>query len=141
MILTGNFRHTVDSKNRIFLPAKLRKDGKTFIITNGLDNCLYVYPEKSWVGIVEKFDALPLKDKTEERAFKRAFFSGAQEVQVDNMGRIVLPSKMLKDIGASKTVIIVGVWKRLEIWSEKNWTSYSKKAKSALNRVSQKLEI
>jgi MraZ protein len=141
MILIGQYSHTVDNKNRIFLPAKLRTGVKTFIITNGLDRCLYVYPEERWNGIVEKFDGISLEDKGEERAFKRAFLSEAVEVRADSLGRIVIPSKMLSYIGGPRSVVIVGVWKRLEIWSANDWDAYSMKARQTLEKISHKLEI
>ncbi len=141
MIFTGQYEHIIDNKNRIFLPSRLRKKVKDFIITSGLDGCLYIYPIDIWKNNIQKLDELPLKNKFEERAFKRFFLSVATEVQVDNLGRILIPQNLKKEAKLKKKVIIVGIFNRIELWAKEEWEKYYKKAKNVFNRVGSKLEI
>jgi len=141
MIFTGQYRYGIDDKNRLFIPAKLRKGINNFFITIGLDDCLYVYPEESWKKLIEKFDELSLKNKAEERAFKRAFLSMAAEIIVDGMGRILVPQDLKQQVGISKKIVIVGVWDRLEIWPEEKWNTYYTKAKTVFKKLTPELEF
>ena len=141
MVFTGTYHHAVDSKNRLFLPARLRKSAGRFIVTSGLDRCLYVYPLKSWVKLIEKLDSINLRDKSEERIFKRIFLSSAVEVQVDALGRIVIPQVLKKQACLKKDAVIIGVWSRLEIWSKDGWKSYNEKAKKVFSKLANKLDI
>ncbi|MDI6640785.1 MAG: division/cell wall cluster transcriptional repressor MraZ [Elusimicrobiota bacterium] len=141
MIFKGEFRHTLDKKNRLFLPSKFRRGVKNFIITGGLDNCLYVYIFSEWKKIVNKFDSLQIEDKSSLRAFKRAFLSSASDIEVDALGRILIPQKLKQEAQITRKVVIVGVWNRIEIWSEKNWIKYSTRAKKIFKTITQELEI
>jgi MraZ protein len=141
MIFTGRYEHILDSKNRVFIPARLRKGIKDFIVTPGLDGCLYIYPTDIWKNNIQKFEELPLKNKSEERAFKRFFLSVASEVHADNLGRILIPQNLRKEAKIKKKVVIIGLWNRIEIWSKEKWDTYYKKAKNVFNRVGSKLEI
>lgn len=141
MIFKGEFRHTLDKKNRLFLPSKFRHGLKNFIITSGLDNCLYVYILSEWKKIVNKFDSIQIDDKSSLRAFKRSFLSSASDVEVDTLGRILIPQKLKTEAQINRKVVIVGVWNRIEIWSEKNWIKYSAKARKIFKTITQELEI
>lgn len=141
MIFTGKYHHSIDEKNRLFLPAKLRKSIAKFIITPGLDKCLYVYPLNMWVKLIDKFDNITLKDKSKERVFKRLFLSNAVEVQIDNQGRIVIPQVLKTQSYIKKDVVVIGVGNRLEIWSKERWEVYYSKAKKVFNQLATKLEI
>ena len=110
-----------DSKNRIIIPSKIREDlGARFVITKGLDNCLYVYPMNEWENLEIKLKTLPLTSK-DARAFVRFFFSGATECEMDKQGRTTITSNLLQYAGIEKDVVIIGVSNRLEIWGKEGW--------------------
>jgi len=141
MIFKGEFRHILDKKNRLFLPSKFRRGMKKFIMTGGLDNCIYLYTFSEWKRIVNKFDKFQIDDKSSLRAFKRAFLSSASDVEVDTLGRILIPKKLKEEAQINRKVVIVGVWDRIEIWSERNWIKYSIRAKKIFKSITQELEI
>ena len=141
MILTGTYHHSIDEKNRLFLPAKLRKGISRFIITPGLENCLNVYPMHIWIKLVNKFETIGMKDKSKERIFKRIFLSNAAEIEVDEQGRIVIPQLLKTQIKIKRDVVVIGVSNRLEIWSKEKWNSYYKKARKVFEKLANKLEI
>ncbi|OGS28142.1 MAG: division/cell wall cluster transcriptional repressor MraZ [Elusimicrobia bacterium RIFOXYB2_FULL_48_7] len=141
MAFTGHFKHVIDSKNRLFIPVKFREGIKVFYVTIGLDGCLYLYPEEAWNRLINKFESLSLKNKEHERAFKRAFFSVAVDLQADKMGRILIPQDLKKQAKILKQAIIVGVKDRIEIWPEEKWGKYYKKAKDIIKKVAPDLEI
>ena len=118
----GEYNHTIDAKGRLIIPSKFRDVlGDEFVVTKGLDGCLFVYDNAGWSAFEEKLKALPLMDK-EARRFVRFFLAGAANVEVDKQGRILLPS-VLRDFAAiDKDVVLVGVGARIEIWSKENWS-------------------
>jgi MraZ protein len=134
----GEYRHTVDDKNRISLPAKFRKDlGKKVVVTRGLDNCLFLYTHKAWAE--KSPEIAKLGWQADARGFSRFMFSGAVEIDVDSMGRILIPD-YLREFGALKSpVIIAGVHDRIEIWNEKRWDTYKKKIESQADMMAEKL--
>ena len=138
----GQYIHTLDTKNRIFLPAKFRNKNKTFVITRGLESCLYLYDLDVWDKVLQKLEDLSLKNKLQERAFKRALLSGAHEVNTDFQGRILIP-QALKDYAAiMEDIIIIGVGNRLEIWSHDRWKKYYRQhADVSFKNLAGKLEI
>ncbi|MEI6133010.1 MAG: division/cell wall cluster transcriptional repressor MraZ [Bacillota bacterium] len=122
----GEYRPNLDSKGRFLVPVKLREGLKDkFIITKGLDNCLYAYSLEEWDVLSEKVKALPQTDK-DVRAFMRIFFSGAYECEVDKQGRVVVPGNLREFAGLTKETYIIGVSSRVEIWSSENWKSFAK---------------
>lgn len=124
----GEYRHSLDSKARLIMPAKFREGlGEAFVITRGLDNCLFVYPQEEWKIMEEKVKNLPLA-KSEARAFVRFLFSGASECEVDKQGRICLPALLREYAKIDKEVVVIGVSNRVEIWSKENWDSYINQA-------------
>ena len=138
-MLIGEYKNTVDPKKRLYFPSKLRKElGKKLVITRGLDNCLFVYPLKEWQKIAEKISDLPL-GQSDTRGFNRFFLSGAVEVEVDSVGRILVPD-FLKDFAAlgSKTVL-AGVHDRVEIWDEKKWDDYKRRIEGQADALAEKL--
>jgi len=138
----GQYTHTLDTKNRIFLPAKFRSKNKSFVITMGLEGCLYLYDIPVWNKVLQKLEDLPLKDKLQERAFKRALLSGAHEINPDAQGRILLPQALREYAGVGEDAIIIGVGNRLEIWDHKRWKQYCKKhADVSFKNLAAKLEI
>ena len=120
-MLMGEFEHTLDTKGRISMPAKLRKDmGDTFILTKGLDGCLFAFSQNEWMNFESKLKALPLSDKN-ARNFVRFFLSGATECELDKQGRFLIPNNLRQSANLEKESIIIGVGTRLEIWNKSTW--------------------
>lgn len=120
-MLMGEYNHTIDSKGRVIIPAKFREIlGDEFVVTKGLDNCLFVYPNEEWQKFEEKLQTLPLTNKN-ARQFTRFFLAGAASVEVDKQGRILLPSVLREFAALEKDVVLVGVASRIEIWSKERW--------------------
>ncbi len=120
-MLIGEYEHTLDAKGRISMPAKLRKDmGETFIVTKGLDGCLFAFSQAEWLNFEEKLKALPLSDKN-ARNFVRFFLAGATECELDKQGRFLIPSNLRIAASLEKEAIIIGVGTRLEIWDKVTW--------------------
>ena len=119
----GQYSHTIDEKGRIIIPSKLRNDlGNNFIVTRGLDGCLFIYSSVEWTNIINKYKSLP--DTKEKRNFLRVFLSGATVCEYDKQGRINIPSSLVEYAKLKRECIIVGVFDRLEIWSKDNWDSF-----------------
>lgn len=117
----GEYSHSVDAKGRIIMPAKFREIlGDMFVVTKGLDGCLFVYPNKEWENIENKFREIPLTTK-DARKFSRFFFAGAADCEVDKQGRVLIPSVLREFAGLNKEVVLVGVLNRIEIWSKERW--------------------
>jgi len=138
-MLIGEYKHTLDPKKRLSLPSKWRKDlGRKLVLTKGLDNCLFVYPLTEWQKITEKIGQLPL-GQADTRSFNRFFLSGAVEVEVDSVGRILVP-EFLKDFATLETtVVLAGIHNRIEIWDEKTWSEYKRKIESQADALAEKL--
>lgn len=124
-MLIGEYTHGVDNKNRIIVPSKFREDlGETFVVSKGLDGCLYIHPRSEWMAFQEKLKNLPLSNK-DSRTFSRFFFSGANEVTPDKMGRILLPQSLMDYAGVKDEVVSIGMMNRVEVWSKTKWETYS----------------
>ena len=137
-MLIGQYRHSLDGKNRLFIPARLRQNVRKFIITSGLEGCLFVYTPENWKKITERLKTLPLT-KADARKFLRTFLSGANECPVDDQGRILIPKTLCSYANIRKEVIVVGVLDRIEIWSKSNWERYQKEAEKQFVEVAEKL--
>ncbi|MBA7510450.1 Transcriptional regulator MraZ [subsurface metagenome] len=137
-MLIGQYRHSLDGKNRLFIPARLRQNVRKFIITSGLEGCLFVYTPENWRKITERLKTLPLT-KADARKFLRTFLSGANECPVDDQGRILIPKTLCSYANIRKEVIVVGVLDRVEIWSKSNWERYQKEAEKQFVEVAEKL--
>ena len=117
----SEYNHTLDTKGRLIIPAKFREVlGEEFVITKGLDGCLFVYAGDDWNAFEQKLTSLPLINK-EARQFARFFLAGAATVEVDKQGRILLPAHLREFAGLEKDVVLVGVGSRVEIWSKDKW--------------------
>ena len=117
----GEYNHTVDTKGRLIVPSKFREQlGNEFVVTKGLDGCLFVYSKSEWENIEEKFRNVPLTTK-DARKFARFFFAGAASCEVDKQGRILLPVVLREYAGIEKDVVSVGVFNRVEIWDKDKW--------------------
>ena len=119
----GEFHHNLDTKGRLILPAKIRENlGEKFIITKGIDKCLFVYPLNEWESIIQKYRELP--NTKEARNFMRFFLSGASECEFDRLGRINISEPLLKYASLNRECVIIGVNERLEIWNEDLWDNF-----------------
>ena len=117
----GEYNHTVDAKGRLIVPSKFREQlGNEFVVTKGLDGCLFVYPNSEWQSIEEKFRNISMTSK-DARKFSRFFFAGAATCELDKQGRILLPSVLREYADLEKDVVLVGVLSRIEIWSKDRW--------------------
>ena len=117
----GEYNHTVDIKGRLIVPSKFREQlGDEFVVTKGLDGCLFVYPNEEWQNIEEKFRNVPLTTKDAGK-FSRFFFAGAASCEVDKQGRILIPTVLREFADIQKDVVSVGVLNRIEIWSKDRW--------------------
>lgn len=139
-MFVGIYQYAVDAKGRLFIPAKFRIKNH-FIVTIGLDKCLYVYPGNTWEKLENKLETLEFKDKSEERAFKRVLLSGATEVTPDSQGRILIPQALRDYAGLKKDVVIIGASYKFEIWSQNIWQSYYKSAEKTFAKHAGSLEI
>ena len=120
-MLIGEYEHSLDAKGRLIMPAKLRQDmGDKFIVTKGLDGCLFAFSQEEWLNFETKLKALPLSDKN-ARNFVRFFLSGATECELDKQGRFLIPNNLRNAGNLEKEVIIIGVGTRLEIWNKQTW--------------------
>jgi len=138
-MLIGEYQHTLDSKKRLAIPAKLRKElGERVIVTRGLNNSLFLYPLERWQKLTEKLGQLSV-GQADTRGFIRLMFSGAAEVELDQLGRILIPD-YLKDYAELKQrVTIVGVYDRLEIWDEERWNNYKAEIEKNTDMIAEKL--
>ena len=138
-MLIGEYRHTIDIKKRIAVPAAFRRElGKKVVVTRGLDNCLFVYPIASWKKFTEKLDTLS-RGQADARSFNRFIFGGAVETEIDSMGRILVPD-FLKDFALLKNkVVVVGINDRVEIWDEERWKEYSLRVEKQADALAEKL--
>ena len=126
-MLMGEYSHSLDTKGRVIMPAKLRQDiGEKFIITKGLDGCLFAFSQAEWFNFEEKLKTLPLSDKN-ARNFVRFFLSGATECEIDKQGRFLIPNNLREAANLEKDVIIIGVGTRLEIWNKETWKKCDEK--------------
>ena len=124
-MLIGEYEHSLDAKGRLIMPAKLRTDmGEKFIITKGLDGCLFVFSQNEWSNFESKLKELPLTNKN-ARDFVRFFLSGATECEIDKQGRFLLVNTLREYAEITKEVIIIGVGTRLEIWNKDKWKKYN----------------
>lgn len=135
----GEYRHNLDVKGRLILPAKFRSClGERCIATRGLDHCLFVFPLEEWQGMEEKLRNLPLTKK-EARAFSRFFFSGATECELDGQGRVLLPPSLREYAHISKEVAIIGVSSRIEIWAADHWDEYCAGAEETYEELAEQM--
>ncbi|PIR97513.1 MAG: cell division/cell wall cluster transcriptional repressor MraZ [Candidatus Doudnabacteria bacterium CG10_big_fil_rev_8_21_14_0_10_41_10] len=138
-MLIGEFRHTIDNKKRVSVPAKMRKDlGDHFVITRGLDSCLFVYSQNEWEKLVAKLSELPM-GKASTRSFVRLMLSGASEVELDQLGRVLIPEYLKKYAGLKKKAVIVGVHTRMEVWNEEKWDEFKGKVESNADELAENL--
>jgi len=135
----GEYQHSIDEKGRIIIPAKFRDAlGSHFVVTRGMEQCLFVYPPEEWTLMEQKMKSLPLM-KSEARAFTRFFFSGATECELDKQGRANLPNTLVDHAKLTKDCVVIGVSTRVEIWSKSIWDDYSRQSEQSFNDIAEKL--
>ncbi len=142
-MLIGEYIHTIDTKNRISLPAKFRGEmGKKVIITPGLDQCLFIFTNTEWVKVSKRLsdsDSDLSFLKKDKRSFNRYMFGRAVEVEVDTIGRILIPEFLKERIKLEGSAAIVGVKDRLEVWNDKVWSQYNEKVEKEADQLAEKL--
>lgn len=136
----GEYNHTIDAKGRLIVPAKFREIlGDNFIVTKGLDGCLFVYPNDEWTRFEEKLKSLPLTNKN-ARQFTRFFLAGAAACEVDKQGRILLPQVLREFASLEKDVVLVGVASRIEIWNRERWDESMNTYDGDMDEVAENME-
>lgn len=142
-MLIGEYIHTIDEKNRMSLPIKFRRElGKKIIITPGLDQCLFIFTVKEWAKVSKRLsdtDSDLSFLKADKRSFNRFMFGRAAEVEVDSIGRILLPEFLKDRIGLKSSAAIIGVEDRVEVWNEKTWGEYKSKIEKEADQLAEKL--
>ena len=140
----GAYFYAMDAKNRLAIPSKIRfaiKRPKDLVISCGLEGCLNLYQAEVWQNIGAKLETMSLKNKSEQRAFKRMLFASAGEVEFDDEGRILIPQHLAAYADLKREAAIIGVGEKIEIWAKHRWTQYEKKQRSAFQRYASHLEI
>ena len=136
----GEYTYSIDEKKRLAIPPKFRKVlGKKAVITKGLDQCLFLYPAKEWGILAKKLSKLPLS-QSDARGFARLMLTGAMEVEIDNLGRILIPDYLKEYAKLKKKVVIAGVYNRIEIWDEKIWKEYKEKTEKEVGDIAERLK-
>lgn len=135
----GEFQHTIDSKGRLTMPAKFREGlGNKFIVTRGLDGCLFGYPQTQWSQLEDKLAEMPLAKK-DARTFVRFFYSAATECEIDKQGRINIPNTLKTHANLEKNCVVIGVSNRIEIWDEARWQAFSEIAEESFDEIAENM--
>lgn len=138
-MLIGEYIHTLDEKNRVSLPAKFRAElGKRVVLAPGLDKSIFMFAVAEWKKISERLAENSML-QADNRSFNRFMFGGAHEVDVDTSGRILIPDFLKERAGLKKTIAVIGVQNRVEIWSEKTWGEYKKVVETQADQLAEKL--
>lgn len=133
----GEYHHTIDEKGRMIIPAKFREElGPTFVVTRGMDKCLFVYPEQEWKQLEQKLKTLPFTKK-DARAFTRFFFSGAAESELDKQGRVNIAPTLRSYAQLEKECVVIGVSNRVEIWSKGIWEEYFAESEESFAEIAE----
>ena len=140
-LFIGEYEHSLDTKGRVIMPAKLREDiGEKFIVTKGLDGCLFAYSHIEWTNFEEKLKTLPLTNKN-ARDFVRFFLSGAVECEIDKQGRFLIPGNLREYAALEKEIIIIGVGTRIEIWNKEEWKKYSSDENISADEIAENMTM
>src|SRR3989338_1887557 len=139
----GEFEHTIDRKGRLIVPAKFRQalkahDVASLFLTGGLDGCLFLFPETEWRLAESRFKQIPFT-KAEGRKFNRLFFSGAVEVTVDQLGRLLVPRTLKEFAQIKEDVVIVGVSSRMEVWAKEKWQAFYESSRQSFEEVAERV--
>ncbi len=138
-MLIGEYKHNLDAKKRLSIPSKFRKElGEGAVITRGLDNCLFVFPQSAWAKLAERLGNMPIVQQ-DSRSFARLLLSGAVEVEFDSLGRILVPEYLKSYAGLKKIAVVAGLYTRLEIWDEEKWENYKANLEKNSDSIAEKL--
>ena len=136
----GEYTYTIDGKKRISIPVKFRKLlGKKAVITRGLDDCLFLYPAPEWQKLAKKLSQLPLSQAA-ARGFVRIMLAGAMEVDLDRLGRILIPDYLKKYGSLKKKVVVAGLYNRIEVWDRNKWENYRQKTEKDVGDIAERLK-
>ena len=140
-MLIGEYEHSLDVKGRLIMPAKLREDmGEKFIITKGLDGCLFGFSQAEWSNFEEKLKTLPLTNKN-ARDFVRFFLSGATECEMDKQGRFLVAGNLREYAEMDKEIVVIGVGNRIEIWNREKWQKYSSDENISADEIAENMTM
>ena len=135
----GEYKHSIDDKSRVAVPAKFRSGlGSTVIVTRGLDRCLFVFTQAEWAELAQKIKELPFTH-SDSRAFARLMLSGAVEAELDKQGRVLIPDYLRTYAGLDKQIIFAGVYSRVEIWDETKWDEYKAQTEAQSDEIAERL--
>lgn len=138
-MLIGEYQHNLDAKKRLAIPAKLRLEiGQKAVVTRGLDRCLFIYPQKDWEELAQKLAQLPMGQEN-NRSFARMMLAGAQEVEMDSLGRVLVPDYLKDYADIEREAVIVGVFNRLEIWNKAKWVKYKEAVEKDTDKLAERL--
>lgn len=134
-MLIGEYDHSLDAKGRVMMPAKLKEDmGDTFIITTGLDGCLFGFSKTEWSKFEDKLKTLPITNKN-ARNFVRFFLSGATECELDKQGRFLIPNKLRETAKLEKEITIIGAGTRIELWNKQQWQAQTNEENLSIDEI------
>jgi len=135
----GEYNHTIDDKGRLAIPVKFRGDlAHGAVVTRGLDASLFLFPKEEWDKLAEKLASLPL-GQSNSRAFARLMLAGAMDVEVDKQGRFILPEYLRQYAGMTRSVVVAGLYNRLELWDAEKWAAYKKATEADVGTIAEKL--
>jgi MraZ protein len=138
-MLLGEFKHTLDKKGRMAIPAKFRdKFSDGAVITRGVDKCLFIFDPKEWRSLAEKLTSLPLA-QANSRAFARLMLAGAVDVNVDSQGRVLIPDYLREYADLDKKVVVAGLYNRVEVWNKDKWEEYKKETEESSEDIAEKM--
>jgi len=138
-MFSGEYLYKIDDKKRLAIPARFRNVlGKKAVITRGLDDCLFLYSAKEWEKLAKKLSQLPLT-QADARGFARVMLAGAMEVNIDRLGRILVPDYLKKYAGLKKEAIVAGLYNRIEIWDSKKWSTYKEDKEKNVEDIAERL--
>ncbi len=138
-MLLGEFKHKLDKKGRMAIPAKFRdKFSDGAVITRGVDKCLFIFGPKEWRSLAEKLTSLPLA-QANSRAFARLMLAGAVDVNVDSQGRVLIPDYLREYADLDKKVVVAGLYNRVEVWNKDKWEEYKKETEESSEDIAEKM--
>ena len=140
----GIYQYSIDAKNRLAVPAKFRQSlGKEngLVLAQGLEGCLNLYTAQSWQKLNERLETVPLKNKMDQRAFKRMLFASACEIEFDEEGRVLIPQNLVEYANLTGDAVIIGMGEKIEIWAKALWEKYQKTQKKSFEKHASTLEI
>ena len=141
IMLKGEYSHNIDAKGRLIIPAKFRDDlGEHFVITKGMENCLYVYPEDQWNEFETKLNALPTTTDKKARALAYFFQGSAADGDLDKQGRTLIPSNLREFAQLGKEVVFIGMGTRAEIWDKTRWEEKNAEVEMSIEDIASDME-